>query len=134
MFRKEISRKDLLSACDTPGAGDGSDPRLDRRDGGAVPNRKALQLCAQAARALASAFAECGDDVLRDLIIESVVPAPNTSRLLVAVATSAVKASLVAEHLERAHGKLRTEVAAAINRRRAPDLMFRVVDLSEPVA
>jgi ribosome-binding factor A len=128
-FRK-ISRNDLLASCSQPGPDDGRDPRLDRREGsGKVPNRKALQLCAQVARTLASVFAECADDVLRDLVVESVVPAPNASRLLVSVAPAiAVEAGGVAERLQQARGKLRGEVTAAINRRRMPDLVFHVAD------
>ena len=68
---RKISRLQLQSSCDEVGAGDGSDPRFDRREGAdKVPNRKALQLCAQVARTLMTVFADCGDDVLRDLLIE----------------------------------------------------------------
>jgi ribosome-binding factor A len=129
MTSRKISRRDLLASCDQPGPEDGRDPRRDRREGsGKVPNRKALQLCAQVARTLANVLAECADDVLRDLVVQSVVPAPNASRLLVTVAPAAVEPELLAEHLSRARGKLRTEVAAGINRRRMPDLVFRVAD------
>jgi ribosome-binding factor A len=128
MPRRKISRRALLSSCAEPGAEDGRDPRLDRREGSdKVPNRKALQLCAQVARTLLSVFAECGDDVLRDLVIESVTPAPNTARLLVTVRrTVPVETEVVLHHLQRARGKLRTETVAAINRRRAPDLLFQI--------
>jgi ribosome-binding factor A len=130
-LRKKISRKDLLSACAEPGPGDGVDPRLPLREGPQpAAGRKALQLCGQVARTLTGVFAACGDDVLRDLAVEAVTPAPNTSRLLVTVspAPSAPAADLgaVAERLARAQGMLRSEVATAINRRRAPDLTFRV--------
>jgi ribosome-binding factor A len=129
MSSRKISRRDLLSSCAQPGPDDGRDPRLDRRSGsGKVSNRKALQLCAQVARALTFVFAGCGDDVLRNLVVESVTPAPNASRLLVRVASSTdVERSLLLAHLEHAHGMLRSEVASAINRRRAPDLVFRIV-------
>jgi ribosome-binding factor A len=129
MTSRKISRPDLLAFCDQPGQDDGLDPRRDRREGsGKVPNRKALQLCAQVARTLASVFAECSDDVLRDLTVQSVVPAPNASRLLVTVAPAISEADLLAEHLRRARGMLRGEVAAVINRRRMPDLVFRIAD------
>jgi ribosome-binding factor A len=128
MPRRKISRRDLLAACAQPSGEDGRDPRLDRRErSGKVPNRKALQLCAQVARTLMSVLADCGDDVLRDLLIESVTPAPNASRLLVTVRPMAPhETEVVPRHLQRAHGKLRMEAAAAIHRRRAPDLLFRV--------
>jgi hypothetical protein len=129
MTSRKISRHDLLASCAQPGTEDGCDPRRDRREGtGKVPNRKALQLCAQVARTLAGVFAECADDVLRDLTVQSVIPAPNASRLLVTVAPAHSEADLPAEHLRRARGKLRSEVAGVINRRRMPDLVFRVAD------
>jgi ribosome-binding factor A len=60
------------------------------------------------------------------------VPAPSTARLLVTVAPSpaaeAVEATTVLARLERVRGRLRTEVAAAVHRRKAPDLTFRVVN------
>jgi ribosome-binding factor A len=129
MTSRKISRRDLLASCSQPGQGDGLDPRRDRREGaGKVPNRKALQLCAQVARTLAGVFAECADDVLRDLAVQSVVPAPNTSRLLVTLAPDRSETEHLTEHLRRARGKLRSEVAAVINRRRMPDLVFRIAD------
>lgn len=131
MSSRKISRRDLLSSCAQPGPDDGRDPRLDRHGSSVkVPNRKALQLCAQVARALTSVLAECRDDVLRNLVVESVTPAPNASRLLVRVASAvALEADVVLAHLQHAHGMLRSEAATAVNRRRAPDLVFCVVEL-----
>src|SRR6516162_7232294 len=108
MTSRKISRRTLLSSCAELGAEDGRDPRLDRRDGsGKVGNRKALQLCSQVARTLMGVLAECGDDVLRDLVIESVTPAPNSSRLLVTVRrTVPIDAALVLERLQRARARL----------------------------
>lgn len=127
-FRK-ISRQQLLSSCVEVGAGDGHDPRLDRREGSSkVPNRKALQLCAQVARTLMAVFADCGDEVIRDLCVEAVTPAPNASRLLVTVRPLVpIETAVVLERLEHARAKLRLEAVAAIHRRRAPDLLFRVL-------
>jgi ribosome-binding factor A len=126
--RKKVSRPDLLAPCAVPGLGDGIDPRLDRREGrGVAFNRKARQLCAEVARTLNGILAESGDDVLRDLLVESVVPAPNTARLLVTIPpSSAIEASQILQHLERTRGRLRREIAAAICRRRVPDLVFRM--------
>jgi ribosome-binding factor A len=138
MHRKP-SRKDLLALCNEPGRDDGIDPRLEARDENQkVPNRKALQLCRQVAHALGLALGECCDDVLRDLAVASVVPAPTSARLLatVYVATSAgrVDAAAVLERLQKAQGLLRTEVAAAIHRRKTPELRYRVVRHSGPLA
>ncbi len=132
MKSKKPSRHEMLSSCADVGPDDGLDPRaFFRKPSAGVPNRKALQLCRQAAQTLGQILAgECGDDLLRELIVESVQPAPNASRLLVTVAlalsAAGVDPSEVLACLNRAHGRLRSEVAAAINRRKAPDLVFRV--------
>ncbi len=133
MSFKKPSRKEMLSACDDVGPGDGTDPRYDfRSPADKARNRKALQLCGQASEALNLALASCGDDVLRDLFIRSVVPAPNSGRLLVTVERSPSSAEVgdaeVLARLQAAAGLLRREVAAAINRRRAPELTFRVAE------
>jgi ribosome-binding factor A len=74
-------------------------------------------------------FADCADDVLRDLVIESVTPSPNASRLLVTVRPVVpLDTAVVLEHLDHARAKLRVEAVAAIHRRRAPDLLFRVLE------
>jgi ribosome-binding factor A len=114
--------------CSELGDGDGLDPRFDRRDANRVSNRKALQLCGQVAEALSILLAGVSaDEVLRDLVVVSVVPAPSTARLLVSVTSGAGRpAPVVLEHLARASGWLRSEVAAAVHRRRAPELSFRL--------
>src|SRR5262249_40317508 len=91
-----------------------------------VPNRKALQLCGEVARTLNLVFAECGDDLLRELTVVSVQPAPNSSRLLVTVCRTTADPTEVLGRLQGAHGLLRSEIAAAINRRKTPELTFRV--------
>jgi ribosome-binding factor A len=87
------------------------------------------------AEALSTAFAGCGDAVLSDLQVVSVVPAPNAGRLLVTVAASPSgaerDAAVVQEHLRRGAGLLRTEVAAAIHRRKMPELTYQV-PVTEP--
>jgi ribosome-binding factor A len=133
MAFRRVSRRGLLSACADVGPGDGIDPRLEGRDrSGLVLNRKALQLSGQVARTLSGLLAESEDEVLRDLLVVSVVPAPYASRLLVTVAPSpaaaVVEVAAVLGRLERVRGRLRTEVAAAVHRRKAPDLTFRVVN------
>ncbi len=118
------------------GPDDGGDPRRfhDRRtwDDQPRPNwRKALQLCGQVKDALHGILAECRDDVVRDVFVVSVVPAPNSARLLVAVAVSntadATDPDTILERLHRHLGPIRAEVAASINRRKVPELAFVVV-------
>lgn len=100
-------------------------------DGSAAPrvDRKALQLCAQVAETLEQVFAEQEDDALRDLHVESVDPAPDSSHLLVTVRPLAQQADPIAimGRLNEASVDLRLEMAGAITRRRVPALTFRVV-------
>ncbi len=77
-------------------------------------------------------LAECRDDVLRDLHVLDVAPFPDASRLLVTVAPvdagSPGSPGLMAvlDHLQHAGGHLRREVAAAVTRKRAPLLVYRL--------
>jgi ribosome-binding factor A len=133
MKSRKPTRKELLSSCTDVGPDDGVDPRdYFRKSSNRVPNRKALQLCAEVARTLNLVFAACGDDQLRELMVTSVQPAPNASRLLVTVCPPAAdSAAEVLEHLQRASGLLRSEVAAATNRRKTPELTFHVAASGE---
>lgn len=131
MSSRRISRKSLLRGCTEPGPGDGHDPRLDRPDPDEGPGgRKTLQLCGQVARTLSQALADLGDDVLRDLTVVSVSPARGKGRLLVTLAPSPSAPPRDPgewlDHVRRAHGLLRHEVAAAVHRRKVPDLVFRL--------
>jgi ribosome-binding factor A len=93
-------------------------------------NRKTLQLCKQVERTLMGVLAgETGDDVLRDLLVLKVVPAPDSSRLLAFVQYQGPESTdlpTILTSLADARALLRNEVAAAINRRKAPDLAFQV--------
>jgi ribosome-binding factor A len=137
MFQK-INRKNLLQGTDSPGPDDGRDPRYDKPEQpNKVKNRKALQLCGQVAETLSFVLSgECDDDLLRDLLVESVVPYPTAVRLLVTLVPSVsadnVPMEQIAERLELVRGKLRSEVASAIHRRKAPDLLFRVLRPEDP--
>jgi ribosome-binding factor A len=91
-------------------------------------SQKTAQLCRQVFRAVSLALEECGDDVLRELSVVDVEPAPDASRLLVRVSVPVAGGELalpeVLARLGRAGGFLRRQVAAAITRKRAPELMF----------
>jgi ribosome-binding factor A len=132
MKRKQPSDKLSRGLCSEPGPEDGIDPRdalraAGRKKGG----RKTQQLCGQVAEAINYAFgAVCNDDVLRELAVVAVEPAPNEGRLLVTVGPSLpgpCDPTDVLARLQQAMGKLRTEVAAAIHRKKVPELTFRVV-------
>ena len=115
------------------GPDDAVDPRkfFDRRTQGRA-GRKAQQLCRQVSHTLSYVLSgECNDDVLRNLYVESVVPAPDSSRLLVTVAIldkdDTTPIVTILERLMAVSGKLRSVVASSINRRKAPELAFNVV-------
>lgn len=96
------------------------------------PDHKLGGLCRQVQRTVSLSLAgECHDDVLRDLLVWAVLPAPDASRLLVQVyfATPRSDISLVdlLQRLDRVNAYLRGEVARSIVRKRAPELMFQLI-------
>lgn len=119
--------KDGHFPCDDFREGDGQDPRYDSDGPRRVANRKALQLCAQVADALNLALPECHDDRLRELLVESVISAPDSSQLLVTIKLpSSLREHEVMECLHNAVGKLRSDVASFIHRKRVPHLKFQL--------
>jgi ribosome-binding factor A len=137
-----ISRRYLKGLCAELSEGDGVDPHAfsrlaiggTRRHGRPRSglDRKALQLCHQVAETLEEVLAECGDAVLQRLRVLDVEPAPDASRLLVTVGVEALSnenmdPDRVYDHLSRASGHLRSEVASAITRKRTPVLVYRLV-------
>jgi len=128
MASRRFARKPPAGLCVELLVDDGADPRFDvKHPQGKVSNRKALQLCRQVERTLTIALE---GDVLRDLTVESVLPAPDSSRLLVTLryhGSATVKSEVIHDALKASHAKLRGEVAADIHRRKTPDLTFGVV-------
>ncbi len=112
---------------------DGSDPKEFHAKPWNAPKqagRKSQQLCEQVKNALLGAFAACGDPAVQAAMVVAVQPAPHSGRLrvLVGVPLDFERASVV-EGVERAAGFLRSEVAAAISRRHAPELVFEVLPI-----
>ena len=93
----------------------GRDPR---------PQSKTLRLCAQVERALAFALGDSNDPVLQDLALDAVEPLGGDGHLLVRVVDAHGHGAAALVALDRANGWLRSCVAAAISRRRAPQLSF----------
>jgi ribosome-binding factor A len=129
-FREPL-RKDMLSSCADIGPEDGLDPRKDNlKRSRHVPNRKALQLCSQVEQTLSLVLPACGEECLRDLLVTAVVPAPDSTRLLVTLChapSAEVRDTVVVlAALQRAQPLLRREVAAAIHRKKTPELTFRL--------
>jgi len=130
-------RRNNQPPCDELGPDDGIDPRiLFRNEQPRSRNdRKNHQLAAQAARALQFALGGvCRDPLLQQLDVVSVEPAPDARRLRVIVHAPSDADSIddVRARLERAHGVLRSAVAQAIRRRKAPELIFDVRPRAEP--
>jgi ribosome-binding factor A len=77
---------------------------------------------------LQNVLAESTDAVVQSLQVVNVAPAPDASQLLVIV-TPSIGAQISADEasaaLLRAGGWLRSEIAAAITRKRVPQLVFR---------
>ncbi len=139
-------KEQVRSLCAELGDDDGQDPHArarrrsrrgsDRRAGPEVRaiERKASQLCRQVAVTLDEVLAECGDDVLQSLHVVNVVPFPDASRLLATVMPvdgqpgAEITPADVLKHLEHASGHLRSEVAAAVTRKRAPSLLYRLAE------
>lgn len=134
MNHKKPSRRQLLSLCAELHDDDGLDPKDFFRSPTHSPknDRRTRQLCGQVAATLSQVLSgECADDVLSDLQVMAVRPAPDASQLLVLVAPASPDAcfdsQLALARLASANGWLRAEVAAAITRRKAPQLLFQLV-------
>ena len=97
----------------------------DRLSSGRQVERKARQFCRQVQRALNLALADRHNDGLNDLFVEDVSPAPDCGHLLVHVVIPADRPMNEAlGALRRDAPRLRSEVAMAITRKRAPELSF----------
>lgn len=95
-------------------------------------DRKTLQLCSQVADTLSLVLSgDEGDEVLGELQVVSVVPAPDATQLLVVLAPTLANGpseTVINARLAESASRLRGEVAAAITRRRAPKLLFQLVN------
>ncbi len=126
------ARAHMLSFCGEIREDDGIDPRdyFRHNTRSRKEDRKAKQLCSQVAQTLSLALSDGGDELLGCLHVESVMPAPNASRLLVSLRAgmNAENFGLAAieSRLATHRGRLRCEVAAAITRRKAPLLIYQI--------
>jgi ribosome-binding factor A len=128
------TREQLLAHCGELHEDDAIDPRKFFKASQPLKKetRKAKQLCRQVAETLDQILSgEASDDVLRGLRVADVLPAPDTSRLLVTLLVDCDPSNfdlpLVEERLAFCKGRLRSEVAAAITRRKAPTLVFEII-------
>jgi ribosome-binding factor A len=139
--RPLAARRDV---CAQPYDDDGIDPREwaksdeSRRSAEKAMRRKDLQVCKQAKMAIDAALAASSDEVLRDLRVQRVEPAPDARRLRVHIGVPewvfGGHEQSVREHFKSARGFLRCEVAAAVSRKRVPQLLFELVPIVEEEA
>ena len=111
---------------------DGSDARSDFRNSSRSAPRKTAQLCAQVRRALELALmGETTDEILQNLMVDEVLPAPDDRRLSVRLIVPTTEAEAGREaiqaRLEAARPMLIHEVAHAITRRKCPEIHFELV-------
>jgi ribosome-binding factor A len=97
------------------------DTRSDHR-----AERKTSQLCREVREALSLALAELDDDTLTSAWVADVHADGDPSHLRVIVVTPLADVDAVHDALQRACGRLRSEVAGAISRKRVPLLAFEV--------
>jgi ribosome-binding factor A len=91
-------------------------------------SHKDLQVCRQVFDALSYALAELDDPVIDDLVLVSVIPAPNAARVQVNLvpAHAGVDREVALARLASIAADLRAEVAAEVTRKRAPELVFHL--------
>ena len=128
------TREQMLAHCDAIHEDAGVDPRefFKLRSHRDKPDRKAQQLCRQVAETIDQILAgELGDTALNNLRVSGVAPAPDASRLLVSLVAVSddvpFDQSTTEQRLAAVTGLLRSAVAAAITRRKAPNLSFVVI-------
>jgi ribosome-binding factor A len=97
------------------------------------PDRHTLQLCAQIAETLHLVLLDSKDDDLRELMVLEVLPIGGAGTLLARVSYPVQNLgdlSRVQQKLADSAKNLRSEIALAITRRRAPEILFQVVPSS----
>jgi len=89
---------------------------------------KDLQVCRQVFDALTYALAELDDPVIDELVLVSVTPAPNASRVQVNLvpAHAGVDREAARARLAAVAAGLRADVAVEVTRKRVPELVFHV--------
>jgi ribosome-binding factor A len=134
MAHDERQRERLRALCGELQDDDGVDPReffqpIRKRD---KARRKSKQLCRQVEKTLDLVFSgETRDDLLGALRIVSVTSSADSSALLVTVVADVrpdcFDRAEIEARLSKMSGRLRSEVAGAITRKRTPLLVFHVL-------
>lgn len=120
------NKPDVRDLCAHTAGDDFKNPKFDKRGEVRRTSGKDLALCKQAARAIDQSLAAIAWSIDVGLRVVAVEPAPDATRLRVLVAWSdrAIGLDVVLGWLHARKGRLRSEVAMAITRKRAPDLIF----------
>ena len=118
--------------CDNVLEGDGEDPRYSKHPRKRAPNRKALQLCAQVRDAINLILAGAHNGILQELMAENVVPAPDSTNLLITIAPAwghdwwVAEPEMIQDSLQYAYTWIRSEVAKEIHRKKVPQLQLKL--------
>ncbi len=134
MSPNDRQRAQLRALCEELREDDGVDPRkfFKSQRNRNSDSRKVRQLCRQVQRTLDLVLSgETADPTLCGLRVASVGPGADPSRLLITVvadvAPEAFDRALIEARLAAMAGRLRTEVASTISRRKTPALSFQVL-------
>ena len=134
MVLDKRTREQMLAHCSEIHEDDGIDPRefFKASRNHKKEDRKAKQLCRQIAETLDQVLTgEISDDLLRGLQVSGVMPAPDSSRLLVTLYSDCGPEEFNRDEIElrlaARHGQLRCAIAASITRKKTPTLVFNVV-------
>ena len=135
-MRSRLAPLNSLRLADETGSEDGVDPRVFFRKTDRPPNYKSKRLCGAVQRTLSLCLSSMlGDEAARTLEVESVEPAGSAGWLLVVLRAEQrfdpENRGRILRALGAMRGTLRAEVAAAISRRRVPDLRFLVLGPGE---
>lgn len=135
--RQSASGRDL---CAQTHEDDGIDPREWSRAGRGPDgtSRKDLQLCKQVRLAVEAALTTWNDPLLRELVVINAEPAPDSRRIRIVMAATVslylAREREIRERLRLAHAYLRGAAAAAVSRKRSPQILLELVPAQEEEA
>ena len=103
--KKSLSRRvreSLSVHCGQLGADDGVDPNefFKSSSSRTKSNKKSIQLCRQVSCCLSLVLGDCDDPIVQSLSVVEVIPAPNSSRLLVVLAVDELPLEMDRDRVE----------------------------------
>ena len=133
MKRKSASTEQIKQLCGEIREDDGVDPcqtkRRERKPGCEKGNRRlGAQIRRQLELVLPELLFRAGVSFCEILSVE---PAPDTTRFSVVVVVKKEDFDVATDVLARRKGAIRTEVAGAIHRKKAPDFAFELLPVKE---